>query len=221
LRTAPYAITRVRRKSGRSRSAHRSLPTRPPPDDPVLAAHAAAIRACGRRVLADVLEVGRRLLACRNILKEDRAWYGWLDRELRLSPQTAGRFIQVHELAQGHSNLEGLDLPVSAIYLLAQPSTPSAVRDTIIARASSGEAVPLAEVRRVVGKAKETIDRAKREGLNRRPDRVAQAITLVALMSTEEKVRFFEELRARGLLEPAEAEPAEPEPEEKKPWLLH
>jgi len=108
------------------------------PTDPALTEHAAAIRQLGKRVVADVIEIGRRLAECRTILKEDGNWRAWLDSELRLSPQTAGRFIQVHELSRGCSKLEHCNLPVSALYLLAAPSTPVEARNEIVRRQSNG-----------------------------------------------------------------------------------
>jgi len=119
----------------------------------VLAEHANEIRRLGKRVVADVVEIGRRLSECRTILKDDGGWRAWLENELKLSPQTAGRFIQVHELlSQGRSNLEHLNLPVSGLYLLAAPSTTEAARKEIAARAKKGEVVKHADVKKVIKK---------------------------------------------------------------------
>jgi FtsZ-binding cell division protein ZapB len=125
-----------------------------PLDHPLLAEHAAEIQRLGKRVVEDVIEIGRRLTECRGILKEDNRWRAWLEQELKLSPQTAGRLIQVHELSQTRSNLEHLDLPVSALYLLAAPSTPKEARDEIFERAQAGETVPVAEVKRTIERTK-------------------------------------------------------------------
>jgi hypothetical protein len=114
----------------------------------ILAEHADEIRRLGKRVANDVIEIGKRLSECRTILKEDGRWRAWLESELRLSPQTAGRFIQVYER---RSNLEHIDLPISALYLLAAPSTPKEAADTIIERAQTGETVSVAEMKRIIG----------------------------------------------------------------------
>jgi hypothetical protein len=119
-----------------------------------LTEHAEIIRQYGKRVIADVIEIGRRLVECRRILKEDSGWRAWLEDELKWSPQTAGRFIQVYELSQECSTVEHLDLPVSALYLLAAPSTPAEVRDEIIERVESGEEVTVPEVRQTIEAAK-------------------------------------------------------------------
>jgi Protein of unknown function (DUF3102) len=115
-----------------------------------LAEHAAEIRRLGKQVVEDVIEIGARLSECRAILKDDRGWRAWLKHELRLSPQSAGRFIQVHKLAQERSNLERVDLPVSALYLLAAPSTPEAAKTEVIARAEAGEVLSVSGVRGVI-----------------------------------------------------------------------
>jgi hypothetical protein len=123
-------------------------------DNPILAEHAAAIRRLGKRVVDDVIEIGARLKECRGILKEDDRWRAWLESELKLSHQSAGRFIQVHELFEQRSNLDHIDLPVSALYLVAAPSTPETAKSEIIERAKAGERLPVAEVKRVVDTAK-------------------------------------------------------------------
>jgi hypothetical protein len=127
----------------------------------VLAEHAAAIRQIGKRVIADLIEVGGRLNTCRDILKDDRRWRAWLKTELKLSHQSAGRFIQIYELAEERSNLDHLDLSVSAIYLLAAPSTPESARDEIIERAASGERLSHAGVQATIAEAKGRQEPAK------------------------------------------------------------
>ena len=55
--------------------------------DPVLAAHADAIRTLAKRVVDDVIEIGRLLIECRTILRELNGhghWYAWLKDEFRL-----------------------------------------------------------------------------------------------------------------------------------------
>ena len=47
-----------------------------------------------------------------------------------------------------------MNLDVSSLYLIAAPTTPPEARDEVIRRAEAGEAVPRAEVKRVVQEAK-------------------------------------------------------------------
>ena len=116
---------------------------------PLLDEHVQAIRALGWRMMADALEIGRRLVECRRYVHSD--WEGWLKRELGLEYRTALNFIRIHELAASRTeNFSEIDLPVSGLYLLARPSTPEAVRDDILGRAAAGEAISFAEIKREV-----------------------------------------------------------------------
>jgi Protein of unknown function (DUF3102) len=123
--------------------------------DPVLAEHVSEIRRLGKRAIQDVIEIGRRLTVCKEIVGHGN-WLSWLEREFGWSQATALNFMHVHELAQTKSaNFTDLNLPVSTLYLLAAPSTPEAARTEILERVGAGEQVSSSEV-------KETIDEAKR-----------------------------------------------------------
>ena len=130
----------------RSRSS--AAPASPVTTDPILAEHAAEIRRLGKRTLADVIEIGARLTECKRICGHSN-WLPWLDREFGWEETTAQRFMRVHKLAQSKSG-KLPDLPVSAIYLLAAPSTPEPAKTEIIERAKAGEALRVTEVKRVV-----------------------------------------------------------------------
>lgn len=134
----------------------------------ILAGHAAEIRRLGKRVLADYVEIGGRLAECRTILKEDGGWRAWLDSELKLSPQTAGRFIHIYEQ---RSNLEHLNVPVSVVYMLAAPSTPPEARDEIVERTQAGEPVSVAEVRQTIEAAKGCRQPARKKTTRKKPTR--------------------------------------------------
>jgi hypothetical protein len=131
-----------------------------PDIDPAVTAHAEAIRALGKRAIANIIEIGRRLTECKTILGHGN-WLRWLEHEFGWSDETARRFIRVEEMAKSH-NLLNLDFPVSALYLLAAPSTPAEVRDEILDRAKNGEKVTHAEVKCVVADAKPTPPQAAR-----------------------------------------------------------
>jgi Protein of unknown function (DUF3102) len=121
-----------------------------------LAEHAAAIRALGKRVIDDVIEIGERLSQCRAILKEDGKWRAWLKDEFDWGRSTADNFINIYTLSKsaGGPNFGHLDLPLSALYLLAAPSTPPEARAEIIERAEAGEQLKVSEVKAVVAKTK-------------------------------------------------------------------
>jgi Protein of unknown function (DUF3102) len=117
--------------------------------DPILVEHADAIRALGKRVIADVIEIGRRLVECKRICGHGN-WLPWLDREFGWSADTAERFIQISALANEIPQVAEFAIPISGLYLLAAPSTPTEARDAIIERAQAGKPVPVAEVKCVI-----------------------------------------------------------------------
>jgi hypothetical protein len=91
------------------------------------AEHAEAIRVLGRRVAGDIIEIGNRLIAVRERLPHGR-WLPWLDQEFGWGETTARKFMAVAE-SFGESSLS-VDLPIdaSALYALAGPTVPPAVR---------------------------------------------------------------------------------------------
>src|SRR5262252_10146615 len=123
-----------------------------PSDNRILAKHAAAIRRLGKRVVADVIEIGRLLTECKRICGHGN-WLPWLDREFGWEETTAQRFMRVHELALSKSG-KLPDLPVSAIYLLAAPSTPKEAAAKVIEHAEAGKPMSVAEVKQIVEQAK-------------------------------------------------------------------
>jgi hypothetical protein len=120
--------------------------------NPILAEHASEIRRLGKRVVADVVEIGRRLAECKRICGHGN-WLPFLDREFGWTEQTALNFIRAHDLSKSKNFLD-LELPVSALYLLAAPSTPAEAREAVTKRAQAGKQMSVAEVARVVDAAK-------------------------------------------------------------------
>jgi len=123
-----------------------------PSDNRILAQHGAAIRRLGKRVVADVIEIGRLLTECKRICGHGN-WLPWLDREFGWTDDTALNFMRVYELSKSR-NFRDLSLPLSGLYLLAAPSTPQEARDEIIERAQAGETIPVAEAKRIIEHAK-------------------------------------------------------------------
>jgi hypothetical protein len=118
---------------------------------PLLREHAGAIRALGRRMIADAIEIGRRLVECRRMIRHGN-WIDWLDRELGVTDRCALDFIRVYELTLARSeNFPDFNLPVSGLYLLARPGTPESVRDDVFRRAAAGEVLSLADIKHEMG----------------------------------------------------------------------
>ena len=124
------------------------------PQADVLAEHAELIRRLGKRMIADVIEIGRRLSECKRLLGHGN-WLPWINREFRWTERTARNFVSAYEFASSKSaNVADLTITVSSFYLLAAASTPEEARAEVVRRAEAGEALPHAEVKRIVGEAK-------------------------------------------------------------------
>ena len=106
-------------------------------------------------MIGDVIEIGRHLSEAKVEIKElGRSWRDWLEAEFEWSDQQARRFMHIFERKSGLNKLLNADLPISALYLLAAPSTPETARTEIAERAQRGEVIPLLEVKRAVDAAK-------------------------------------------------------------------
>src|SRR5262252_10186039 len=104
-----------------------------------LAEHVDHIRALGKQTVANIVEIGRRLVDCRDNHLQHGQWLPWLDREFGWSRQTADRFIHIYNAAGKLPKLSNLNLPVSSLYLIAAPSTPAEARDEVLERVHAGE----------------------------------------------------------------------------------
>ena len=123
--------------------------------DDLLAGHAETIRALGKRVIKDVIEIGRRLTACKKLLAHGE-WLPWLKDEFKWSDATANKFMRVSKMMSDYKSQEtcDLDVPVEGLYLLSRPSTPEAARDEVIEEAEDGKKLSLEEVKKIIEKAK-------------------------------------------------------------------
>jgi hypothetical protein len=83
----------------------------------ILAQNAEVIRALGKRIIADVIEIGRRLTESKAVCGHGN-WLPWLGREFGWTEITALNFMRVHSLVGKSSKFEDLSLPVSGLYLL-------------------------------------------------------------------------------------------------------
>jgi DUF3102 family protein len=120
----------------------------------ILAQNADAIRVLGKRVIGDIIEIGRLLTEAKQIAGHGN-WLPWLEREFGWTDRTAENFINVHKLAAKSENFSDLSLPVSGLYMLAAPGTPEEVREAVMERAQSGERLSVKDVRKQIDEARE------------------------------------------------------------------
>jgi hypothetical protein len=111
--------------------------------------HAVAIRDLRKRASKDIVEIGRRLTEAKELAGHGH-WLAWLDREFGWSERTAQNFMRVHTLSLGKSaNFADLNIPISAVFLLAAPSTsPEAVSE--VAERAKTEPMTMKKVKATV-----------------------------------------------------------------------
>jgi hypothetical protein len=116
----------------------------------ILAQHAEVIRALGKRVVHDVIEIGRRLTDAKARCGHGN-WLPWLEREFGWGEDTALRFMQVAKtFGPNSAHVRDLELPMGGLYLLAAPSTPDEARDEVIERTEAGERLTQGQIKEIV-----------------------------------------------------------------------
>ena len=98
------------------------------------------IKALAKRTAQDIIEIGKRLIAVKALLPHG-AFIDWLEAEFGWHRATANRFIQVAQQFGDKDLSQIATFDVSALYLLAAPSTPESVREEAVERASAGESI--------------------------------------------------------------------------------
>jgi hypothetical protein len=107
-----------------------------------------------------ILQIAAKLAKARDVFRYRRAeggFTGWITKRLRHSSATACNVLNIYQRFGGDECFQTLEiLPISALYLLAAPSTPDEAVKEIADRVKAGKQPSCAEV-------KETIERAKRK----------------------------------------------------------
>src|SRR5262245_28256585 len=140
-----------------------------------LTEHANAIRALGKRTVESMaenaVEIGRHLTEAKaEIKKLGGSWGDWLEAEFKWSDQQARRFMHIFKHKPQLNKLLNADLPISALYLLAAPSTPTDARDKVAERAQAGGPVSVAETEHIIEETKSHKQPAKRTRNSNRAD---------------------------------------------------
>jgi hypothetical protein len=77
-----------------------------------------------------------------------------LAAEFNWSERTAENFMRAYDLHCKSEKFADLDLPVSAFYLLAAPSTPDKALEEVAMRVGKGNGVSVAEVKDIIAKSR-------------------------------------------------------------------
>jgi hypothetical protein len=140
----------------------RSPPVRAPKPGPIsgrtariLRSHARHIERLGRRAVHDVIEIGRRLCDAKRRLGHGK-FLCWIAHEFGWSERTAENFMRVYDLSCKSEKFADLNLPISALYLLAAPSTPDKALEEVAVRVGNGNGVSIAEVRDIIARGRRT-----------------------------------------------------------------
>lgn len=102
-----------------------------------------------QRTAQDIWEIGKKLVEVRAELKGHGYFDAWLRAEFGWSRRTAYNFIYVYE-AFPYAKFAQIIIEPSALYRLASPSTPDAIRDKFIQQANAGSKVTHKEVLKAV-----------------------------------------------------------------------
>ena len=72
--------------------------------DAVLAEHTAAIKALGKLVIDEIIEIGARLAICKQVIEDTgggyAGWLSWIDREFKWDEKTARNYLNVHAFVE-------------------------------------------------------------------------------------------------------------------------
>jgi hypothetical protein len=105
------------------------------------------IKAHGRLAHESIVAIGAELAKAKAAIGHGH-YLPWLSAEFGWSARQAQRFVAVYETFGKSDNVADLGaLDVSALYLLAAPSTPEPVRETALEKAAAGERVTQKEVK--------------------------------------------------------------------------
>lgn len=120
--------------------------------DATVAEHAADIKRLAARSSQDIIEIGLRLIAVKELLPHGQ-FIPWIEAEFGWSYQSAARFMSVARSFGEISHGERFD--ANALYALASGNVPEEVREDFIERASGGERITLRDVREALAEARQ------------------------------------------------------------------
>ena len=105
-----------------------------------------------RRSAQDIINIGQNLIEIKEQLGHGN-FRTWLKAEFNWSVRTATRFMQVATKFK-RANLAYLNIAVSALYLLAETSTPEEIREQALELAKQGENISHTKVKEMITQSK-------------------------------------------------------------------
>jgi hypothetical protein len=107
-----------------------------------------------------IWRIGEKLVQVRSQL-ENRQFNTWLKAEFGWSQRTAYNFINVYQAFPELANFARIDICISALYLLAAPSTPEDIRHHFLDCAIAGEKINYKEIQKAIKEAKQSTSDSK------------------------------------------------------------
>jgi hypothetical protein len=103
------------RKGRKGRKSDVAIPANAELDE-----HADVIRRIGRQSFQGAVEIGRRLVLCRKLLKAQRVWLAWIKKKFGWSRKHADNLIGLYVNRGKVAKFATFGVPLSALYLLSQ-----------------------------------------------------------------------------------------------------
>jgi Protein of unknown function (DUF3102) len=170
----------------------------------VVQQRAREIETIAKRMASDVVEIGGKLAEVKDRLGGNGKFNEWLAAELRWSERAAYNFIAVWQRFNA-ANFALENVAVSALYLLAAPSTPAEAVEVAKQIADSGEKVTHGVAKEIVRQAKD--QRPKQVELIDEPGEVEEETGPEEGAGAEESPSTaVEEPRPKGATKPAPTE---------------
>jgi hypothetical protein len=121
-------------------------------------AAAERIRNRAQQQIMAIMDTGRDLLTVKEQLKHGQ-FSTWLKAEFNMTDRTAQNYMQAATEFGTKTEIIS-DLPLTALYRLAAPSTPASVKEAVIDRLKAGERVGTQEVQEFIREAKDADKKA-------------------------------------------------------------
>jgi hypothetical protein len=152
-----------------------------------------------RRSVQDIIDIGQKLTEVKQQLGHGN-FRAWLKAEFDWSLRTAARFMQVATQFKD-ANLAHLNISISALYLLAEPSTPEKARKQALEIAKEGENITYTKAKAII-----SLNQEKAQ-----PNSLKPATTDISAKATEVNSlapsHLYQSLQTHSQLEPKDDNP--------------